>query len=121
MPETSAACAVVRASTPTTVASRARAHPAGAVTIGPVRNARQVDEATIGKVFAGGVAFLVVYNVVRGLGWFGPFGDASALLIVLVFAALAWRARFTSSELGLARSDLGRGFAYGGVTVLIVA
>jgi membrane protease YdiL (CAAX protease family) len=86
-----------------------------------VRTTRQPsDETTVGRVFAVGVGFLVVYNVVRGLGWLGPFGDASALLLVVVFGVLARRARLTASDLGLARADVKRGCAYGGAAFLLV-
>jgi uncharacterized protein len=65
------------------------------------------------KVFVAGIAVLLIYSVARGLGAFGSFGDASAILLFGAFIALAWRAGLTAADLGLARSDARRGGVYG--------
>ena len=61
------------------------------------------------RVFVVGVVVLVAYNVARGLGAFGGFGDASTLLLLGAFVADAWWARFSLADLGLARADVRRG------------
>jgi membrane protease YdiL (CAAX protease family) len=69
--------------------------------------------------FVVGVAVLAAYNVARGLGAFGAFGDASAALLLGAFVALAWMTKLTLVDLGLARADAGRGAMYGLAALLI--
>jgi uncharacterized protein len=78
-----------------------------------------MDERRATRAFVAGLAVLLIYNVARGLGVFGSFGDASAILLFGAFVALAWRAGISASDLGLARDDARRGAMYG-VTASIV-
>jgi membrane protease YdiL (CAAX protease family) len=69
--------------------------------------------------FVSGIAILLVYNVARGIGLFGSFGDASAIGLLGAFIALAFMAGLTAIDLGLARVDTRRGAAYGIASSLI--
>ena len=71
--------------------------------------------------FVAGSAILLVYNVARGIGTFGSFDDASAILLLAAFVAIALMARLTAIDLGLARIDTHRGAAYGIAALLISA
>jgi membrane protease YdiL (CAAX protease family) len=66
-----------------------------------------------------GVAILVVYNIARGLGAFGPLGDVSTSLLFAAFVALALRAKLTAVDLGIARDDAARGAKYGILAFLV--
>lgn len=66
-----------------------------------------------------GRRLLLIYNVARGLGAFGSYRDASAILLLGGFVALAWMAKFTAADLGLARADARSGAVYGIAASLI--
>lgn len=71
--------------------------------------------------FVAGVAVLLIYNVTRALGAFGSYSDASAILLLGAFVALAWMARLTAADLGLAGADARRGAVYGIAASLITS
>jgi membrane protease YdiL (CAAX protease family) len=71
--------------------------------------------------FVAGVVVLLIYNLARGLGTFGRFGRASTMLFFGAFVVLAWLARLSAADLGLARADISRGAVYGIATLLIIA
>lgn len=66
------------------------------------------------------VLALVLFNGARGLGWFGPVADWVELLLALVMVAVALRGPLDRSDLGLERSRVRSGLAWGGVAFALV-
>lgn len=63
---------------------------------------------------------LVVFNVARGLGAFGPLNDVAAVALLAVLAlVIRWR-RVTRDQLGLAPGTARRGLLYGAGTFAAV-
>jgi membrane protease YdiL (CAAX protease family) len=85
----------------------------------PRQPKRVVTQLSPHACFAAGVAVLLIYNVARGFGLFGPFDDASMVLLLGVFVVLARRARLTRDDLGLAGADVRRGATYGLVALVV--
>jgi membrane protease YdiL (CAAX protease family) len=77
------------------------------------------DEAAR-RCFTAGVVVLVLYNVARGLGIFGSFGDASTIGLTLVFLLIARNGGLSTVDVGLARADAPRGLRYGAVVFALV-
>jgi membrane protease YdiL (CAAX protease family) len=72
------------------------------------------------RTFALTAVVLAAFSATRGLGVFGGWNDLAAIALVGVLVAIAWIGRVTPAVLGLERSDLRRGLAYGGVAFLVV-
>jgi membrane protease YdiL (CAAX protease family) len=72
------------------------------------------------RTFALTAVVLAAFSVTRGFGAFGGWNDLAAVALVGVLVAIAWIGRVTPAVLGLERSDLRRGLAYGGVAFLVV-
>jgi len=71
-------------------------------------------------VFATTAALLLVFNVVRAMGVFGDRADVAAVAVLVALVALAVVARMTAANLGLARSNLRQGAAWGGGAFALV-
>ena len=71
-------------------------------------------------VFAVTAALLLVFNVVRALGVFGDRADAAAVVVLVALVALAVAARMGAANLGLSRSNLRQGAAWGGAAFALV-
>lgn len=75
---------------------------------------------TVRAAFVVAVAILSGYNVARGLGTFGRFSDAAAIVLALVMLVVARAAGLGAKDLGLAASDAPDGLRYGAAALGLV-
>jgi membrane protease YdiL (CAAX protease family) len=73
-----------------------------------------------GRCFVQTVAVLVLFTLARAFGLLGP-PALSVALLVAVLVLIAWRARLTPADLGLAPADMRAGLLYGLGAVGVVA
>lgn len=66
------------------------------------------------------IVALVVFNLARGFGLFGPFADWVELLLAIVLTTIALRGVLTRKELGLERTSIRTGLFWGGAAFAIV-
>ena len=72
------------------------------------------------RIFWTTVVALVVFNIARGLGLFGPLADAVELVLALALTAVALRGALTKADIGLERSRVGSGLKWGGAAFALV-
>lgn len=72
------------------------------------------------KLFWTTVCALVVFNIARGIGLFGPLADPIELVLAVALTAIALNGALTRADLGLGRDKIRSGVLWGGAAFALV-